>query len=174
MSRHYFPSTVFRMTPKNTLREVFSHLGADVSTTRWSELGFHHFEPAQRLFDAMPPACRAQADLVFRQIHLLACREGMDAINEATEMRHKGTQQFGPGSATNRYERAALVWIRPQQQVTIVLSIFIKELPMPERIVFLSQIELSAAASSAKESMRKQEHRVGLHRHGAVIANDFR
>jgi len=29
---------------------------------------------------------------------------------------------------------------------------------MPERIVFLSQIELSAAASSPKESVRKQEH----------------
>jgi hypothetical protein len=29
---------------------------------------------------------------------------------------------------------------------------------MPERIVFLSQIELSAAASTPKESMRKQEH----------------
>ena len=118
------------MTPKNTLREVFSHLGADVSTINWNELGFHHFEPAQRLFDAMPPPCRAQADLVFRQIHLLACREGMDAINEATEMRHKGTHQFGPGSATNRYERAALVWMADQELFEQAVSLFgLRQLP---------------------------------------------
>ena len=130
MSRKYFPATVFRMTPKNTLKEVFTRFGIDVSTIQWDELNFRNVEPLQVLFNSLAPECREQMDTILRSIHLLACRPGMDAINHAIDIRHQSTQQFGIGSAINLYERAALVWMADPELLDLAASLFeLKGLP---------------------------------------------
>jgi len=140
--RHFSLATVFRMMPVMMTRDFFLSLGADVTSLDWNTVNRNHIAPIETFFQSLSPFLQEHARAILCDIHKLACTDGMNAINEAIELAHRGPIFLGECAKANCYARAMLLWSIDrdifQQALTIVqltqLSWWRKKRHLPQLI----------------------------------------
>jgi hypothetical protein len=100
------------MTEKPLLKLFFEYLGADVDQVPWDKLKRNDINAIQNLFDKLPSDKRDAAEVVLREVHTLACEQGIQALGEAAEELH-ADQSWGDIylSDKNLYAKALSAWL---------------------------------------------------------------
>ena len=81
MRRHYAPKAFFRHVPFDLLRAFFEHTQIPIRLD-WDRLEDGDADPVFDAWQALPPADRERAEMVFRQAHELATRDGTRVLIE--------------------------------------------------------------------------------------------
>jgi hypothetical protein len=112
MSRQFSFGTVFRMIEKSLLRSFFESFDADVNQVPWDKLKRNEIDVLLKLFDELSPDKRNQAEVVLRDVHALACENGVHALGEAADElladESWGTMYL---SDNNLYTKALSAWL---------------------------------------------------------------
>ena len=110
MSRHYSPRSFLRHVPLHLLREFFRAQGL-LQDVAWDALADQEIEPVYQAWQALPPQQREAAEAGFRDVHELACREGIQAL--IAEAKQQGFDPFAVWQDCAGYhEQAMLAYLR--------------------------------------------------------------
>jgi len=111
MSRDFSIRTMFHTTPCDAFKAFFAALGIEVPTKEWNYRRMQDVIIMDSFFKSLPVDQRQTINAILRDIHRLACPDGMDAINEATEMLHHEPLVLGEIREVNDYARAMMTWV---------------------------------------------------------------
>ena len=112
MKRQFSLGTVFRMSDKTQLRQFFTLFSKETDMIGWEDVNRRNILALEQFFDALPPPVRAQAEVILRNIHALACEEGMEALGDAAKTLHDDSswnEMFH--STRNLYTKSLSAWL---------------------------------------------------------------
>ena len=115
MSRTFSIKTMFHTTPCDAFKAFFAALGIEVPTNYWNHNRRQDVEFMDRFFKELPLKKRQSVNAILRDIHRLACAEGMDAINDAIEILHHEPLILGEIREVNDYARAMMTWVADRE-----------------------------------------------------------
>ena len=102
---------MFHTTPCDAFKAFFAALGIEVPAQKWN---YHRMQDVifmDTFFKSLPVNQRQTINANLRDIHRLACPEGMDAINEAIEILRHEPLVLGTIRDVNDYARAMMTWV---------------------------------------------------------------
>ena len=111
MSRDFSIRTVFHTTPCDAFKAFFAALGIEVPTHSWNYRRMQDVIFMDSFFKSLPLEQRQTTNAILRDIHRLACPEGMEAINEAIEILRHEPLVLGEIREVNDYARAMMTWV---------------------------------------------------------------
>ena len=111
MSRDFSIRTMFHTTPCDAFKAFFAAIGIEVPATQWNYRRMQDVIFMDTFFKSLPVEQRQTTNAILRDIHRLACSEGMDAINEAIEFLHHEPLVLGEIREVNDYARAMMTWV---------------------------------------------------------------
>ena len=111
MSCDFSIRTMFHTTPSDAFKAFFAALGIEVPATQWNYRRMQDVIFMDTFFKSLPVEQRQTINAILRDIHRLACPEGMDAINEAIEILRHEPLVLGTIRDVNDYARAMMTWV---------------------------------------------------------------
>ena len=111
MSRDFSIKTMFHTTPCDAFKAFFTALGIEVPAQEWNYRRMQDVMIMDSFFKSLPVEQRQTINANLRDIHRLACPDGMNAINAAIEMLRHEPLVLGTIRDANDYARAMMTWV---------------------------------------------------------------